>query len=60
MNIQVGGNYRQTGGELDLRIGGSTAGGFDRLSVAGSAALAGRLSVSSINGFVPKNGESLA
>ena len=57
MNIQVGGNYQQTGGELDLRIGGTTTGAFDRLTVAGGAALAGRLSVSSINGFVPKNGE---
>ena len=61
MRISVGGNYTQgSGGELDLRIGGTTPGSFDRLTVAGSASVGGRLSVSAINGFIPKEGESLA
>ena len=52
-DINVGGNYTQTGGELALRIGGSADGQYDRLSVLGSASLAGRLRVDSINGFQP-------
>jgi hypothetical protein len=52
-DINVGGNYVQTGGELALRIGGSAIGQYDRLSVLGSASLAGRLRVDSINGFQP-------
>src|SRR4030095_9563808 len=44
-DINVGGNYVQTGGELALRIGGSAIGQYDRLSVLGSASLDGRLRV---------------
>ena len=57
-DINVGGNYSQTGGELDLRLGGTAVGTYDRLAVVGSATLGGRLNISSMNGFVPKRGES--
>jgi autotransporter-associated beta strand protein len=60
IDIQVGGNYTQTsGGELELRIGGTTSGTFDRLAVVGSAALGGRLNLVSLNGFVPTRGTSI-
>ena len=60
MRINVGGNYTQSGGgELDLRIGGTTTGSFDHLAVTGTASLAGRLNVAAINGYVPKNGDSI-
>ena len=59
-NIQVGRSYTQAGsGELDLRIGGTVIGTFDRLSVTGTASVSGRLSVSSLNGFTPKAGASI-
>jgi autotransporter-associated beta strand protein len=59
IDIQVGGNYVQTGGELDLRIGGTTAGTFDRLAVVGSATLGGRLNITSLNNFIPVRGTEL-
>jgi len=59
IDIQVAKNYTQTGGELDLRLGGTTAGSFDRLAVVGSATLGGRLNLTSINGFVPTRGTSI-
>ena len=59
--IKVGGNYAQgSGGTLSLRVGGTVAGAFDQLVVTGRASLSGQLIVSSINGFVPANGLSLA
>jgi len=57
MNINVGKNYTQTGGELDLRIGGTTTGTHDQLTVAGAASLSGKLSIAAVNGYTPKNGD---
>jgi autotransporter-associated beta strand protein len=56
-DINVGGNYTQTGGELDLRIGGRAAGQFDRLVVLGRANLGGRLRVDAVDGFRPVGGD---
>ena len=58
-DIEVGGNYQQTGGELDLRIGGTAAGTYDRLAVVGSATLGGRLNITTTNGFFPARGTDL-
>jgi len=58
--VQIGGNYTQgAGAQLDLRIGGTTNGTYDRLAVVGSASVSGQLNVASINGFAPKNGEMI-
>ncbi|MBP9117367.1 MAG: hypothetical protein KBF58_04720, partial [Methyloversatilis sp.] len=44
--LSVTGNFVQTGtGELDLWIGGSTAGTYDQLAVAGSVTLGGTLAI---------------
>ena len=59
VDIQVGGNYTQTGGQLDLRIGGATGGAFDQLAVVGHASLAGRLNISTFNGYVPTRGTDI-
>jgi hypothetical protein len=58
--VIIDGNYTQTSpGILNLRIGGTTAGnnGYDQLNITGSAALAGTLNVSLINGFSPSSGD---
>jgi hypothetical protein len=57
--ISVTGNYtQQTGSALAIDLADATSKGHDTLAVSGSAALAGRLIVSAINGFVPLPGES--
>ncbi len=60
--LAVTGNYTQTAtGALDIEIGGTTPGSeYDRLSIAGSANLAGILNISLINGFGPTQGESFS
>ena len=58
--LTVTGNYTQTSaGELDLEIGGLTAGSqFDQFSVNGAVTLDGTLNVSLTNGFIPAIGNS--
>jgi hypothetical protein len=53
--LNITGNYTQlAAGTLALGVGGATAGTqFDQLNVSGTATLAGTLSVSLLNGFVP-------
>lgn len=53
-DINVRGNYTQTGGTVQFRVGGAAAGQYDRLAITGKATLAGRLSVKSVNGFNPQ------
>ena len=53
-DINVKGNYTQTGGTVQFRVGGAAAGQYDRLAVTGKATVGGRLSVTSINGFKPQ------
>jgi autotransporter-associated beta strand protein len=54
----TGAYTQQTGGTLAIEIGGETPGnGFDAVSVGGTAALAGVLDVSLINGFAPTSGQ---
>jgi len=59
--LTIHGNYTQTAsGTLAIRIGGNKPGTqFDQLQVSGSVSLAGTLSVSIINGFVPAVGDHL-
>jgi hypothetical protein len=54
------GNYTQSStGSFTFEIGGLTAGTqYDRLAVTGTAALAGTLSGTLINGFVPAHGDA--
>src|SRR5258708_1335551 len=58
-DIYISGNYTQTGGELDLRIGGTSAGQYDRLAIVGSATLGGRLSLTTVNNYSPVVGDKL-
>jgi Ca2+-binding RTX toxin-like protein len=54
-SLSISGDYTQAAtGTLEVEIGGNTAGtDFDQLQVGGNANLAGTLSVSLIDGFVP-------
>ncbi len=58
--IAFGGGYTQTAdGSLNLRIGGLVpAKGHDRIAVGGAADLAGTLTVTLVNGFIPRVGNS--
>jgi adhesin HecA-like repeat protein len=58
--IAVFGNFVQTpAGTLRIDIGGLTAGTqFDRVSISGTATLAGTVAVKLINGFVPAVGST--
>jgi outer membrane autotransporter protein len=58
--INVKGDYTQnTGGTLQLGIGGSAAGQYDFLNVNGHATLGGTLDLISLGGFQPKVGDKL-
>ena len=54
----VSGNYTQNAGTLEIEIGGTSAGQFDKLIVTGTATLGGALNLAVINGFVPQAGNS--
>ena len=59
--INVAGNYTQTGGTLVLNLSGTTAGaspGYDFLNVAGTASLGGALQIVVLSPYVPRNGDS--
>ncbi len=58
--LTVTGDYGQgAAGALEIEIAGVTPGtGFDVLSVGGTAALNGALRASTVNGFVPNDGDS--
>jgi hypothetical protein len=57
--LNIVGNYSSAGTpNLNVRLGGRTAGQFDVLAVTGSAALAGALNVTLVGGYVPQAGES--
>jgi hypothetical protein len=57
--LTINGNYTQSSGAtLRMEIGGTTAGsGYDRLTISGTATLAGTLDVSYIGGFTPSSGD---
>lgn len=56
--LRIIGDYSQTGGTLELDLGGRTAGkSFGFLRVSGKAKLAGTLHVKSLFGFKPKSGD---
>jgi len=58
--LTVEGNYAQGGGgTLAIELDGTTAGsGFSQLRVSGSATLAGSLSLTDIDGFVPASSDT--
>jgi hypothetical protein len=58
--LTIQGNYTQTAaGELDVNLGGTTAGTqYDQLAVTGAATLDGILAVKLVNGFSPSLGAS--
>jgi hypothetical protein len=56
--LTISGSYIQTPtGILDVEIGGDSAGLFDKLTITGSAALAGTLDIT-LTGYVPMAGDS--
>ncbi|QDU90934.1 hypothetical protein Pla175_43480 [Pirellulimonas nuda] len=57
--LSVSGAYTQAAGAtLAIELGGTAAGLFDQLAVAGTAGLSGVVDISLINGFTPANGDS--
>jgi hypothetical protein len=57
--LQVNGTYQQTAaGALNVGLGGTAAGQFDRLQVTGAVTLGGTLNVSLIGGFLPSVGST--
>jgi uncharacterized protein (TIGR03437 family) len=58
ITMNITGNFQQTGGTLDLQIGGSQAGQYDQLIVGGSAQITGgTVEVDFIDGFAPSSGD---
>jgi hypothetical protein len=58
--LSITGTYTQTSaGSLTLKVGGTVFGRFDRLSVTGSAVLAGTLQVTVMAGYTPMPGDSI-
>jgi hypothetical protein len=60
--LTIDGNYTQTAdGTLSLEVGGPTAGtDYGQLAILGNALLAGTLSVTEINGYMPASGTGFA
>jgi autotransporter-associated beta strand protein len=59
--INVAGNYTQTGGTLELNLSGTLAGGspgYDFLDVTGTASLGGALVIDVQSPYVPRNGDT--
>ena len=57
--LQVGGNYTQLDfATLKIDLGGSAAGEFDQLQVAGNASLNGTLDISMLDGFTATAGQT--
>ena len=52
------GNYTQSTGAFDVKLGGTLAGQFDTLTASGTATLAGTLKVTLIGGFTPVAGNA--
>jgi hypothetical protein len=57
--LTIGSHYTQTAsGALNIELGGSDTGRFDKLVITGTATLAGTLEVTLINGFIPDAGQT--
>jgi hypothetical protein len=55
--LTISGDYVQaSNGALDIQLGGTAPGQYDRLVVSGGVTLGGALNVSTISGFVPAAG----
>ena len=59
--LSLNGGYTESGGSLDIELGGTGAGvTHDQLAISGAATLGGTLNVSLISGFVPLPGDRFA
>jgi T5SS/PEP-CTERM-associated repeat protein len=60
--LTIDGNFQEeAGGEMDIVIGGDTAGSnFSQLNITGTATLGGTLNVVLTNGFVPAPGQTFS
>ena len=56
--LMSGGFTNFAGGSVAIEIGGNATGQFGRITINGSAALAGTLNLSAVNGFDPGLGSS--
>jgi hypothetical protein len=57
--IDITGNYTQTGGALEIDVGGTTARqAYDQVTVGGTATLGGALNVALVSGFLPSAGDT--
>ncbi len=57
--MELGGDYTQLGfASLEIDLGGTQAGQFDQLQVAGDVSINGTLEVSTIDGFDPATGQT--
>jgi hypothetical protein len=57
--LQVNGTYQQTAaGVLNVGLGGTAAGQFDRLQITGAATLGGTLNVALVGAFLPAVGNT--
>jgi hypothetical protein len=58
--FNVSGNFTQgAAATLVIQLGGTSAGQFGQLTVSGTATLAGTLSVTLVNGYVPTTGDTI-
>jgi autotransporter-associated beta strand protein len=56
--VELAGDYLQSGGVLEIEIGGTNPGEFDALTVTGDVTLAGELQTILLGDFVPTLGQS--
>ncbi|HEV8604728.1 MAG TPA: Ig-like domain-containing protein [Tepidisphaeraceae bacterium] len=58
--ISISGSFTQTAtGTLNVEIGGTAVGAFDKLAIAGTATLGGTLNILRVNGFAASPGDTL-
>jgi hypothetical protein len=60
INLSSGSSYAQNAkAAYDVKIGGTAAGKYDQVNISGTATLGGALNVTTINGYNPKQGDSV-
>ncbi len=58
--LTINGNYSQSSGTLRVELAGVAAGQFDKLTINGTAALAGTLDLVLLSGFSPPTGQQFS